>query len=89
MEITEVVDLGRKFFFTALMLVTPAVGVSLVVGLVISIFQTITSIQEQTLTFAPRILAVGAIICATLPWTLTTLIDFTRYVLAELLRVAL
>ncbi len=51
--------------------------VILVVGLAISLFQTLTSIQEQTLSFAPRIVAVAAIIVFTLPWSLSVLTSFT------------
>jgi flagellar biosynthetic protein FliQ len=51
--------LSKDLLWTGLLLVGPAVITSLVVGLVVSIIQTITSIQEQTLSFAPRILAVG------------------------------
>lgn len=78
METTEVISIARDFFTTGLLLVGPAVAASLVVGLVISIFQTVTSIQEQTLSFAPRIIAVAAIICITLPWSLSLLVDFTH-----------
>jgi flagellar biosynthetic protein FliQ len=72
-----IVQMGRELLFTAMVLALPTVLISLVVGLVISIFQTITSIQEQTLSFAPRILAVGIGLVLTLPWTLDLLIHFT------------
>ena len=87
METSEVISLARQFFYAGLLLIAPTVGVSLAIGLLVSIFQTITSIQEQTLTFAPRIIAVGIVICATLPWSLSILIEFTRSLLAELWKV--
>jgi flagellar biosynthetic protein FliQ len=77
MHTPEVVQIGRELLFTAMLLALPTVAVSLIVGLLISIFQTITSIQEQTLTFAPRILAVGLVLVFTLPWTLEVLTNFT------------
>lgn len=77
MDTNLVVQIGRELIFTGILLVLPTVAVSLVVGLVISLFQTVTSIQEQTLTFAPRILAVGGILVATLPWSLQVLSSFT------------
>lgn len=83
----EVVSIARDFFWTGLLLVGPAVAVSLLVGLVISIFQTVTSIQEQTLTFAPRIIAVAAIICVTLPWSLSLLVEFTRRLMNGIMEV--
>ena len=77
MHAPEVVQIGRELLFTAMLLALPTVAVSLIVGLLISIFQTVTSIQEQTLTFAPRILAVGLVLVFTLPWTLQVLSNFT------------
>ena len=77
MQTPEVVQIGRELLFTAMLLALPTVAVSLIVGLLISIFQTVTSIQEQTLTFAPRILAVGLVLVFTLPWTLQVLSNFT------------
>ena len=78
MSMGLVVEIGRELLFTALLLSLPTVAVSLIVGLLISIFQTVTSIQEQTLTFAPRIMAVGLALVLALPWTLKMLIQFTQ-----------
>lgn len=72
-----VTELVHDFLLTGLLLVAPAVATSLFVGLVISIFQTVTSIQEQTLTFAPRIVAVGLIMVLTWTWSINLLIAFT------------
>ena len=60
----------------------------MLVGLIIAIFQTITSIQEQTLTFAPRIVAVAVVIALTLAWSLNLLIDFTTRVFAQMSDIA-
>ncbi len=77
MEMSEAIAIGRDLMVAALLLVAPVVVVSLVVGLLISIAQTVTSIQEQTLTFAPRIVAVVAIVIFLTPWYLNTLKTFT------------
>ena len=77
MSSMQVVEIGRDVLTTAMILALPAVLVSLLVGLIISIFQTVTSIQEQTLTFAPRIRGVGLVLVFTLPWTLEVLTNFT------------
>ena len=59
----EILDITQQGFITVLMTAAPILLVSLIVGLVISIFQTVTSIQEQTLTFVPKVICVfGAII---------------------------
>lgn len=84
MEFLDVVSIGREFLATALLLVAPVVVVSLVVGLLISIGQTVTSIQEQTLSFAPRIVAVVVIIMWMMNWYLETLQNYTQNLFAEM-----
>lgn len=71
------IQIGRELLLTAMLVSLPVVVVSLVIGLVISIFQTVTSIQEQTLGFAPRIFGVGIAMVITLPWTLEIMTNFT------------
>ena len=87
MDTMEVSEIGRDLLITTMLLSTPAVAVSLIVGLVISLLQTITSIQEQTLSFAPRIVAVGAVMLITLPWMMQTSQSFTMRMMERLLEV--
>jgi flagellar biosynthetic protein FliQ len=84
MNTSDVVLIGRELLCTAILLSAPIVLTSLVLGLVISVFQTITSIQEQTLTFAPRIIAVAFVTVVTLPWTLRVLVGFTERMLQRM-----
>jgi len=77
MEVAEAIAIGRELMMLSLLLSAPVVIVSLIVGLSISIAQTITSVQEQTLTFAPRIVAVVGIVIFLTPWYLSTLSTFT------------
>jgi flagellar biosynthetic protein FliQ len=70
MSVPHVLEIGQDLLYTALLIALPAVLTSLVVGLVISILQTITSIQEQSLSFVPRMLAVGLVLVLTMAWTL-------------------
>ena len=77
MEFADAILIGRQLLWMSLLLVAPVVAVSLAVGLIISIAQTVTSIQEQTLAFAPKIVAVVALIMLMLPWYLSTLKSFT------------
>ncbi len=76
MDATSVTMITRDLLITGLMLSAPAVVVSLLIGLIIAILQTLTSIQEQTLTFAPRIVAVGLTLTVGLPWTIRVLSGF-------------
>ena len=87
MDTLNVVDIGQDFLITAMWLSGPAIVVSLVVGLLISLAQTITSVQEQTLSFAPRIVAVGAVMLLTLPWMLQQSSAFTMRMMERLLQV--
>ena len=87
MDTLNVVEIGQDFLLTAMWLSGPAILVSLVVGLLISLAQTITSIQEQTLSFAPRIIAVGAVMLLTLPWMLQQSSAFTLRMMERLLQV--
>ena len=73
----QAIMVGRELMYTSLLLVAPIVIVSLIVGLFISIAQTVTSIQEQTLTFAPRIVAVVGTTMLLTPWYLQTLETYT------------
>lgn len=77
MDTSQVVLIGRDLLLTALVLSLPTIAASLLVGLVVSILQTITSVQEQTLSFAPRIIAVGAVLILSLPWTIKVATGFT------------
>jgi flagellar biosynthetic protein FliQ len=77
MDFALVTHIGRDLLLQSLLLVAPVVLVSLFFGLLISVLQTITGIQEQTLSFAPRIVAAAATIIALLPWYLNRLQAFT------------
>jgi len=83
MSIPHVLEIGHDLFMTTLLMALPTLVVSLVVGLAISIFQTITSIQEQTLSFVPRLLAVGAVLVLTMKWLLEMGIHFTARMIGQ------
>ncbi|MBC7967141.1 MAG: flagellar biosynthetic protein FliQ [Fuerstia sp.] len=87
MDTLNVVEIGQDFLLTAMWLSGPAILVSLIVGLMVSLAQTVTSVQEQTLSFAPRIVAVGAVMLLTLPWMLQQSSAFTIRMMERLLQV--
>lgn len=72
----QVLDIAREALFNVIICAAPPLLVSLVVGLIISIFQTVTSIQEQTLTFVPKIVAVFLSIIVFGSWILNNLTGF-------------
>ena len=71
-------QVSRQTFETVLLVGGPVLLVSLIVGVLISIFQAITQLQEVTLTFVPKIVAVFLTLLLTLPWTVKVLVSFTR-----------
>ena len=87
METLDIVAIGQDLLVTTLWLSGPAILTSLVVGLCISLMQTVTSVQEQTLSFAPRIVAVGVVMLLTLPWMLQQSSAFTLRMMERLLQV--
>ena len=76
MSVDTVVDITSKALFLVLKIALPILLISLCVGLIVSIFQTVTSIQEQTLTFVPKIVAVFLSLILLGNWMLTTLVEF-------------
>lgn len=68
----------RQTFETMLLVSGPVLAVSLLVGLLISIFQAITQLQEMTITFVPKIIAVFVTLIVTFPWIMKILSGFTR-----------
>ena len=77
MTVDTVVDIARETLWVIVKVSAPMLGISLIVGLIISIFQTITSINEQTLTFLPKLLAIFAVLILAGSWILNSLSSFT------------
>lgn len=73
-----VIELAQRSLMTVVYVAAPMLGLSLIVGLAVSIFQATTQIQEQTLTFIPKILAVLAGIAIFGSWMLKTLMEYTQ-----------
>ena len=71
-----ILDVAREAFMTIIITSAPPLLVSLVIGLIVSIFQTVTSIQEQTLTFGPKIIAVFLTLMLLGGWMLEKMVDF-------------
>jgi flagellar biosynthesis protein FliQ len=79
-----VIGLAGQAIFVTLKASAPMLVIGLVVGLIISVFQATTHIQEQTLAFVPKIVAVFASVLIFGPWVLNTLVDFTYNLLNNL-----
>lgn len=73
-----VIDLGQNALTVTVLLAAPLLIAALVTGLFIGLFQAATQIQEQTLSFIPKLLAMVVALVATAPWLLQTIIDYTN-----------
>jgi len=80
----RIVDLAREMFLVALMIAGPILVVGLVVGVIVSLFQALTSVQEQTLSLVPKMLAVLAVSLFLLAPALSLLRDFALQIFGEL-----
>ena len=81
MDQAFIIDFAMESIKTTLLLSAPMLGFGLVTGLLISIFQAVTSIQELTLTFIPKILAVFFSLILFFPWLMQTMLAFTSKIL--------
>ena len=78
MDQTAVLELSREVFIVILKSGGPIMAAGLVVGLAIAIFQTLTSIQEMTLTFVPKIIFIFGAVIVFMPFMVTTIIEFAQ-----------
>ena len=83
MTIEFVIEIYQEMLRTAALVGAPILGAALIVGLGVSLLQTMTSIQEQTLTFVPKILAITMTVGFTLPWILHKLMGFLTLILTH------
>jgi len=81
-------DLLKQLITTAVMISAPILLTAMVVGLAISLFQSVTSIQEQTLSFVPKALAVVGLLILIMPWLLRTLIEYAAAMIAHIPQMA-
>lgn len=77
-------QVGRDALYMVMLVSAPMLGFGLLVGVLVSIFQATTQIQEQTLSFIPKIIAVFVAILVFGPWMLSLLVDYTRNVFVNL-----
>ncbi len=81
MDAQQVLSAGQQGLWILLMVSAPVLLTVLVVGLVVSIFQAATQINEATLSFVPKIVAAVAVLAVMGPWMLTTLVEYLQHTL--------
>jgi len=77
-------DLLKMLMTSAVTLAAPILLTAMVIGLAVSLFQSVTSIQEQTLTFVPKALAIVALLILLMPWMLRTLVEFAAGMIGKM-----
>ena len=78
MDKVAVLEVSRQVFFVILKTGGPIMAAGLVIGLLIAIFQSLTSIQEMTLTFVPKIIIIFGAVIVFMPFMITSILEFTR-----------
>jgi flagellar biosynthetic protein FliQ len=78
------IELLKTMIFQALAIAAPFLVAAMVIGLAISLFQAVTSIQEQSLTFVPKALGIVGLLLLLLPWMVRTLVEFTTAVIEKM-----
>lgn len=79
-----VTTMGKEAMEVVLLVSAPMLGVAIIVGLAISIFQAVTQIQEMTLTFVPKIVAVFVALLLFFPWMLQIMLNFTNQIFVNI-----
>jgi flagellar biosynthesis protein FliQ len=77
MDPQEAIDLGREALWTMLLIGSPVLVAGLIVGLVISLFQAITQIQDQAVAFVPKIVVMLLVLSVALPWLIAQMLQYT------------
>lgn len=83
-----IIHLARETFFTAILISAPILIASAIVGLIISIFQSATSINEMTLSFVPKLIVIAVVTIITLPWIIDVLVSFAKGLFMQIPNIA-
>jgi len=78
MEPFEAIDIGRAAVMEMLLIGAPILLAGMLVGLTVGLLQALTQIQEQTIAFVPKIIAMVLVVGLTLPWLMTRMVEYTR-----------
>lgn len=76
-NVGDIVDIANRMLFMTALLSMPVLLTALGVGVLISLFQTVTGVQEMTITFVPKLLMVLLVIAVTLPWSIEMISEYT------------
>ena len=80
MDATAAVDLCRSTLLSAVIIAAPMLLIGMAAGLLVGLMQALTQIQDQTVAFVPKILAMAGVLVVCLPWLVTRMVEFTQTV---------
>jgi flagellar biosynthesis protein FliQ len=84
MSIEQAIDLGRQAMLTALLLSSPILAAGLAVALIVGLLQALTQVQDQTISFVPKILCMGAVLALLLPWLIARLVEYSQHLILHI-----
>ncbi len=84
MNLETAIELFRQMIWTSFILIGPLLGTAMFVGLVVSLIQTVTSIQEQTLVFVPKLIAAGLTLIIISQWMVRSILEFSTQLLQRI-----
>ena len=84
MDAQDAVELARHAMLMALLISAPVLAAGMIVGLVIGLLQALTQIQEQTVAFVPKLLAMVLVLSLTLPWLITQMVQYSQDLIAAI-----
>jgi flagellar biosynthesis protein FliQ len=89
MNETEIIEICRQAILVMLKVAGPVLLAGLVIGIIVSLIQTVTQIQEQTLTFIPKLLIIFALVVVLMPFMISTMTGFTRTLTDRIVQVGM
>ena len=84
MDASTAVDMARQAIMTTAILISPALAIALIVGCAMSLLQAVTQVQDQAISFIPKLLAVAATILVCLPWMVEYFVQYARQVIKNI-----
>ncbi len=80
----DAVDLGREAIQTALVIGSPLLASAMIVGLIVGLLQAVTQVQEQTVSFVPKLVAMVAVLSLMLPWLVGQIVEYSRELIVNI-----
>lgn len=77
-DVDSIIDVSRKMLWMTFLLSMPVLLTALAIGVLISLVQTVTGVQEMTITFVPKLLAVMTVVALVMPWAIRSMTSYTR-----------